>query len=33
MSFDDYARNWDTDKRINRARIIANEIEKVIRGN
>lgn len=33
MSFDDYARNWDTDKRINRARIIANEIEKVIQGS
>lgn len=26
MSFDDYAKNWDTDKRINRAKIIANEI-------
>lgn len=33
MSFDDYARNWDTDRRINRARIIANEIEKVIQVN
>ena len=26
MSFDDYAKTWDTDKRINRARIVANEI-------
>lgn len=26
MSFDDYAKNWDTDKRISRAKIIANEI-------
>ena len=26
MSFDQYAKNWDTDKRINRAKIIANEI-------
>ncbi|MFT9497967.1 class I SAM-dependent DNA methyltransferase [Anaerosolibacter sp.] len=26
MGFDAYAQNWDTDKRIDRARIIANEI-------
>lgn len=26
MSFDQDAKNWDTDKRINRAKIIANEI-------
>lgn len=26
MSFDEYAKNWDTDKRISRAKIIANEI-------
>lgn len=26
MSFDDYAKNWDTDNRINRAKIIASEI-------
>ncbi|WML33003.1 class I SAM-dependent methyltransferase [Clostridium sp. OS1-26] len=26
MSFDNYARNWDTDERINRAKIISNEI-------
>ncbi|SCY56476.1 class I SAM-dependent methyltransferase [Alkaliphilus peptidifermentans] len=30
MSFDDYAKNWDTEKRINRAKIIANEISKSI---
>lgn len=30
MSFDDYAKAWDTDKRINRAKIIANEISKSI---
>ena len=26
MSLDEYAKGWDTDKRINRAKIIANEI-------
>lgn len=26
MNFDDYAKTWDTDKKIERARIIANEI-------
>jgi len=26
MSFDNYAKTWDTDKRINRAKIIADEI-------
>lgn len=30
MNFDDYAKNWDTDKRINRAKIIANEISNSI---
>lgn len=30
MSFDDDAKTWDTDKRINRAKIIANEISKSI---
>jgi 2-polyprenyl-3-methyl-5-hydroxy-6-metoxy-1,4-benzoquinol methylase len=30
MSFDDYAKTWDTDLRINRAKIIAGEISKVI---
>lgn len=30
MSFDEYAKNWDTDMRINRAKIIANEISKSI---
>lgn len=30
MSFDEYARNWDTDIRINRAKVIANEINKLI---
>ncbi len=30
MSFDEYAKTWDTDKRINRAKIIANEINKSI---
>ncbi|MBZ9687448.1 class I SAM-dependent methyltransferase [Clostridium estertheticum] len=26
MSFDNYAKTWDTDKRINRAKVISNEI-------
>ncbi|MBI6874395.1 hypothetical protein [Clostridium aciditolerans] len=26
MSFDNYTRNWDTDERINRAKIISNDI-------
>lgn len=30
MSFDEYAKNWDTDKRINRAKIVANEISNSI---
>jgi len=30
MSFDDYAKTWDTDKRINRAKKIANEIRNSI---
>ncbi|SHJ28364.1 Ubiquinone/menaquinone biosynthesis C-methylase UbiE [Clostridium cavendishii DSM 21758] len=30
MSFDDYAKNWDTDKRINRAKIISKEIIDLI---
>ncbi|MBU3093386.1 class I SAM-dependent methyltransferase [Clostridium sp. CF011] len=30
MSFDDYAKNWDTDERINRAKIVADEISKLI---
>jgi len=30
MSFDNYAKTWDTDKRINRAKIIANEISNSI---
>ncbi|MBZ9607556.1 class I SAM-dependent methyltransferase [Clostridium estertheticum] len=30
MSFDDYAKNWDTDERINRAKIVADEISKSI---
>ncbi|WP_027623373.1 class I SAM-dependent DNA methyltransferase [Clostridium lundense] len=30
MNFDDSAKNWDTDKRINRAKIIANEISNSI---
>lgn len=30
MSFDNYAKNWDTDLRINRAKIIAKEIQNVI---
>lgn len=30
MNFDDYAKNWDTDERINRAKIIADEISKSI---
>ncbi|HEY5561539.1 MAG TPA: class I SAM-dependent methyltransferase [Clostridiaceae bacterium] len=30
MSFDDYAKTWDTDKRIERAKIIAKEISNSI---
>lgn len=30
MRFDDYAKNWDTDERINRAKIVADEISKSI---
>ncbi|MBU3144066.1 class I SAM-dependent methyltransferase [Clostridium sp. CF012] len=30
MSFDNYAKTWDTDERIERANIIANEISKSI---
>ncbi|WP_263486813.1 class I SAM-dependent methyltransferase [Clostridium estertheticum] len=30
MSFDDYAKTWDTDERIDRAKIVANEISKSI---
>ncbi|GCD11552.1 class I SAM-dependent DNA methyltransferase [Clostridium tagluense] len=30
MSFDNYAKTWDTDERIDRAKIIANEISKSI---
>jgi ubiquinone/menaquinone biosynthesis C-methylase UbiE len=30
MSFDNYAKTWDTDKRIDRARVIANEISNSI---
>lgn len=30
MGFDEDAKNWDTDKRINRARIVANEIANSI---
>ncbi|MGV8981705.1 class I SAM-dependent DNA methyltransferase [Clostridium sp.] len=30
MSFDNYAKTWDTDKRINRAKIIAKEIRHSI---
>lgn len=30
MSFDNYAKTWDTDKRINRAKIISNEIRNSI---
>jgi ubiquinone/menaquinone biosynthesis C-methylase UbiE len=30
MSFDNYAKTWDTDKRIDRARVIANEISDSI---
>jgi ubiquinone/menaquinone biosynthesis C-methylase UbiE len=33
MSFDEYAKNWDTDKRINRAKVIANEIFNAIGTN
>jgi 2-polyprenyl-3-methyl-5-hydroxy-6-metoxy-1,4-benzoquinol methylase len=30
MSFDEYAKNWDTEKRINRAKVIAKEIANAI---
>lgn len=30
MSFDNYAKNWDTDIRISRAKIIANEIKSIL---
>ncbi len=30
MSFDKYAITWDTEKRVNRAKIIAEEISKTI---
>lgn len=30
MNFDEQARNWDTDKRINRAKVIAAEIGKAV---
>ena len=30
MSFDNYAKTWDTEERINRAKIVANEISKSI---
>ncbi len=30
MSFDQYAQQWDTEKRILRAKIIANEMRKNI---
>ena len=30
MSFDDYAKTWDTDIRINRAKIIADEIKNTL---
>ncbi len=33
MSFDNYAKNWDTDNRINRAKKIANEIVNVMDSN
>jgi len=33
MNFDDHAKTWDTDKKINRARIIANEISNSINMN
>lgn len=33
MDFDDYAKTWDTDKRIKRAKAIANEISKSIGSN
>lgn len=33
MSFDDSAKNWDTDKRINRAKIVSNEISNSININ
>lgn len=33
MSFDNYAKTWDTDKRIERAKIIANEIASSIEIN
>jgi len=33
MNFDDYAKTWDTDKKIDRAKIIANEISNSINMN
>ncbi len=33
MSFDNYAKTWDTERRINRAKIIANEISNSIATN
>lgn len=33
MSFDIYAKTWDTDKRIDRARIVANKISSLIQIN
>ncbi|AOR23784.1 class I SAM-dependent DNA methyltransferase [Clostridium taeniosporum] len=33
MSFDELAQKWDTDRRIKRAKIIANEISKSINSN
>lgn len=30
MSFDNYAKNWDTDFRINRAKVIAKEINNIL---
>lgn len=32
LSFDEYARTWDNDLRINRAKVVAEEISKVIDG-
>ena len=33
MSFDNYAKTWDTDERIDRAKIVANEISNSIESN
>ncbi|EKQ51491.1 MULTISPECIES: class I SAM-dependent methyltransferase [unclassified Clostridium] len=33
MSFDEYAKNWDTEKRIKRAKVVAEEIIKSISDN